>query len=327
MSLKCPIVKCIAILEQAFGTENFVSEISLKLNFKIGLLVVSRVFAAASLAAPLESQPSSTKLQQSKSSMIQRNTSLLLAITFTLCRNNHAYSPALISRREQILSTAGGAVAAITAWPLASTAASPSSPTEAIRRSAANIPGYGQTDVFYPLSFDGKWSVKREIVSSETLDPSKLPMMLTYDIRFIRSIEDDAVVADRGYNEVALENALGNEAHSYEWSESNPNDLRLIFANGSRKEIKVTKRATERTEDTVSSSEFQRIILETARGIPIIQAHRILAKWKVVGEGAIEGIEIVNDVGGNLGDPLAATGAPSSPKVISKSRLSLKRIQ
>ena len=27
----------------------------------------------------------------------------------------------------------------------------------------------------------------------------------------------------------------------------------------------------------------------------------------------MEGIEIVNDVGGNLGDPLAATGAPSSP--------------
>lgn len=218
-------------------------------------------------------------------------------------------------------------MAALAGWPLASTAATPASPNEAIRRAAANMPGYGQTDVFYPLSFEGKWRVTREIVSSDdTIDPSMLPMTVTYDIRFIRSIEDTAVVSDRGYNEAALVNALNNEALTYEWSESNPNDLRLMFANGSRREIKVTKRATERTQDTVSSSEFQRITTEDARGIPVITAHRVLNKWKVLGDGAIEGIEIVYNVGGNFGAPLAATGASTSPKVTSKSRLSLQRI-
>jgi hypothetical protein len=34
---------------------------------------------------------------------------------------------------------------------------------EAIQRSAPNIPGYGQTDVFYSPWFDGKWKAKREI--------------------------------------------------------------------------------------------------------------------------------------------------------------------
>lgn len=134
-------------------------------------------------------------------------------------------------------------------------------------------------------------------------------------------------MADRGYNEASYENALGNEVQSYEWEKTNPNDLRIVFADATRKESKVTKRATERTEDTVSSSEFQRITTENARGIPVISAHRVRTKWKVVSETAIEGIEIVYDIGGNLGDPLAAASAPSTPQVISKSRLSLQRIQ
>jgi hypothetical protein len=150
-------------------------------------------------------------------------------------------------------------------------------------------------------------------------------MTISYEVRFIKPIEDTAVVADRGFNEASLENALNHEARSYEWSESNPNDLRLVFADGTRKEVKVTKRATERTEDTVSSSEFQRITTENSRGIPLILAHRVLTKWKVVNEGVIEGIEIVYDIGGALGDPLAATAKSSTPRVISKSRLSLRR--
>jgi len=244
----------------------------------------------------------------------------------------HAYSQpssrVTSQSRRQVL--AGGALTTAAAWtslPATSTAATPASPAEAIRRSAAYVPGYGQTDVFYPLFFRGKWKAKRDIVASDIVDPSKLPLSLSYEVRFIKSIDDTAVVADRGFIEASLENALNNEARSYEWSESNPNDLRLVFADGSRKEVKVTKRATERTEDTVSSSEFQRITCESDRGIPVISAHRVLTKWKVVSDATIEGIEIVYDVGGNLGDPLAATSAPSAPKVISKSRLSLQRIQ
>ena len=113
---------------------------------------------------------------------------------------------------ETMLVATGGAAATLLVHPLASTAASPSSPTEAIRRSAANIPGYGQTDVFYPLSFTGKWNVKRTIVSSETIDPSMLPMTIHYEIRFIPSIQESNVVEDRGYNQAALENALNQSS-------------------------------------------------------------------------------------------------------------------
>ena len=253
--------------------------------------------------------------------ILHLRTAVVLLFPFITC--NHAYSP---MSRKQILVDGAVAASAWTTLPFTCRAASPTSTSEAIRRSAANLPGYGQTDVFYPISFDGKWKVKRDIVASDIMDPAKLPLTLSYEMRFLRSIEDDAVVADRGFNEVALENSLNHEVLSYEWSESNPNDLRLVFVDGTRKEIKVTKRATERTEDTVSCSEFQRLTTENARGIPIISAHRLLSKWKVVSDASIEGIEIVYDVGGTLGDPLAATAAPSKPRLISKSRLSLQRI-
>lgn len=215
-----------------------------------------------------------------------------------------------------------------TALPTGLEAAPPANPSEAIRRSAASIPGYGQTDVFYPLFFYGKWRVNREIVVSDEVDPSKLPLSINYEMRFIKSIEDTAVVADRGFNEASFVKKFGNkQVLSYQWTESNPNDLRLVFADGYRKEIKVTKRATERTDDTVSTSEFLRITQEDTRGIPIISARRILQKWKVVSDTTIDGIEIVYDVGGALGDPLAMSSAPTTPRIIQKSRLTLERIQ
>lgn len=229
--------------------------------------------------------------------------------------------------RRRILAVAV-ASSSWTALPTGSVAAPPANPSEAIRRSAANIPGYGQTDVFYPLFFYGTWRVNREIVVSDEVDASKLPLSINYEMRFIRSIDDTAVVADRGFNEAAFENSFGNnQVRSYQWEESNPNDLRLVFADGCRKEIKVTKRATERTDDTVSTSEFQRITQEGARGIPIISARRVLQKWKVVNDTTINGIEIMYDVGGGLGDPLAMSSAPTTPRIIQKSRLTLECIQ
>ena len=264
--------------------------------------------------------------------LLRRRLAHLLLIIKVLICGCGAYSPqsARDTSRREALTTAGGFLSAGSTWiarPDKSRAATPSTPSEAIRRSAANIPGYGQTDVFYPLSYEGKWEARREIVASDTMDPSKLPLTLSYGMRFRKSIDDTAVIADRGFNQASFEKSLNNQVRTYEWSESNPNDLRLVFDDGTSKEIKITKRATERTEDTVSSSEFQRVTTENTNGIPVISARRVLTKWKVVEDGAIEGIEIVYDVGGNLGDPLAATSAPTTPKVISKSRLRLQRIQ
>jgi len=201
-------------------------------------------------------------------------------------------------------------------------AASPVDAGEAVRRSAANLPGYGPTDVFYPVDWKGLWTMRRELISDNTL-------VLNYTVRFLPSIQDSAVVADRGFNQVNLETSLrGKEdaVQSCTWSETNPNDLRMILADGSRKEIKVTKRASEMTEKTVSSSEFQRVSQEDARGIPAITARRVLTKWKMVNDNLIEGLELVYDMGGG-GDPLSTTATSSSPKVLSKSRLRLERIQ
>lgn len=238
-------------------------------------------------------------------------------------------------RRNLILSTLFSGMI-----PLDSHAAEPTSTAESIRRSAAKIPGIGQTDVFYPVSFLGKWKVTQNIVASDQFSlQSRLPLTLQYEVRFLPCVDDNAVVADRGYNQAAFDKALHDALYSredatlmvrsFEWTATNPNDLRLVFSNGSREEIKVTKRATEMTEETVSSSEFQRITREDGQGIPSISAQRVLQKYKVVSDTQVEGIEIVYDAGSGLGDPMKMSigGNTAAPQVLSKSRLNLTRLQ
>ena len=208
-------------------------------------------------------------------------------------------------------------------------AAAPTDAGEAIRRSAAAIPGFGPTDVFFPASLLGSWKMTREV----ELNGRSEKISLAYPFRFIRSIEEDSVVADRGVNQAELEMALMKAVlgkddvptlRSYEWEVSNPNDLRLIMSDGSKKEIKVTKRAFERTDDYVSSSEFQRVTQESAStGIPNLSARRVLTKWKIIDESRVEGMEIVYSMGG--GDPLAGATGLTEPNVLSKSKLVLVR--
>mmetsp|Transcript_39851 Transcript_39851/g.96164 ORF Transcript_39851/g.96164 Transcript_39851/m.96164 type:complete len:450 (-) Transcript_39851:62-1411(-) len=272
---------------------------------------------------------------------------------------------------------------------------------EAVRRGAANIPGYGPTDIFYPLSLKGSWTMTRQVElysSSSSSSPSSSPsrtFTLTYPYRFIQSIENDAVVADRGFNQASLEQAIldltaatsktktssdnsapgpatatsqsqslnqqqSGSTVQYEWAVNNPNDLRIRLPNGSFKEIKVTKRATERnrqpssdsngngsgggeTLETITSSEFQRITQEEQSrangngnggggsggggGIPIasVSARRVVSKYKISADNQVEGLEIVYDMGG--ADPLSVQpGVKSSqPIILSKSRIVLTR--
>ena len=228
------------------------------------------------------------------------------------------------SRRRKLIS--GIFLAGLT--PLPTYAASPIDAGEAIRRGAANIPGYGPTDVFFPASLVGSWKMTREV----EFGGGSQPLILTYPFRFLQSIEDDAVVMDRGVNQAELEQALlraisgkedGTSVRFYEWAYTNPNDLRLVLPNGLQKEIKVTKRGTERGDGFVSSSEFQRVTQEDVRGIPNVSARRVLNKWKLVDDNTMEGLEIVYSVGG--GDPMAAGSGSAQPTVLSKSRLYLKR--
>ena len=260
----------------------------------------------------------------------------------------------MMTRRKTFATTVGTSFVAAEVLsfmnPSVSVAAAPLDAGEAVRRSAANIPGYGKQDVFYPELFAGNWKMTREVEfnnNNPSSSSSSSVLRLMYPIRFIRSIEDDAVVADRGYNQAELETALvrtvqrgrkedGEESSSttasstnspkisYEWVQSNPNDLRLVLSDGTKKEIKVTKRATERTVDTVSSSEFQRVTQEERGGIPLISARRIVSKWKQVDESTLEGIEIVYEMAG--GDPLSTSFTGNiTPTILSKSRLYLVR--
>jgi len=184
---------------------------------------------------------------------------------------------------------------------------------ETLRRSAANLPGLGPADVYYPPSWQGSWWATRTVER-----PNNDPITLHYKVRFIPATPDSKVnhnksdtliVADRGFNQAQLETALRQRrqpsqqqqqqqsqpsdsssliVQSYEWDRTNPNDLRLQLVDGSRKEIKVTKRATSRSSSTsgsnsnnndnndnnnsnkdgnqnsVQSSEYQRITVEPA---------------------------------------------------------------
>lgn len=213
---------------------------------------------------------------------------------------------------------------------------------EELRRSAAKIPGYGPTDIFYPLSWQGTWKLRREDQIMSTGNDS--PATFTYLIRFIPSIDKDSVVADRTYNErnywetVKKGDREGSIVQSIQWTETNPNDLNILFTNGLKRNVKVTKRASERTNTTVSSSEFQRILEDSnyvdGSSVPKLASRRTLTKWKMITDNHIEGIEIVYDM--NVEGDADRIDLPTSisfrsnekaqqPKLISKSRFYLDR--
>ena len=140
-------------------------------------------------------------------------------------------------------------------------------------------------------------------------------------------------IADRAFNEQSYYAALSEELNrlysttkptlpsiqSATWTSTNPNVLSLSYANGSMKEIKVTKRSLDVSDDgkSIFSSEFRRITYippppsanSIVGGIPSISKSRVLTKWKQSttaatddGINRIEGIEIVYNENGTLGD-------------------------
>ena len=153
------------------------------------------------------------------------------------------------NRRRQCLQSLMTVAAASASIPSLTPRANAAQTTgEAIRRSAANIPGYGQADIFYPSSFLGKWRATRVIVAAASNEESSnfplsasliaqdmLPLTVSYDVRFITVDGDltlgavgneDAttastgpgaalgtkiggkVIADRQFNEQSYYNAL-----------------------------------------------------------------------------------------------------------------------
>ena len=173
---------------------------------------------------------------------------------------------------------------------------------EAIRRSAANIPGYGQPDIFFPSSFIGKWKATRTIVASDDPYISQLaiPIAITHDVRFITvdgdgggagagagSGSDDKVISDRKFNEASYYNAIKAEVEkknqdqsqdpsqrsklkvppsiqSINWSPFNPNVCTSNYSDGSSREVKVTKRAAELDADADAASSSGIILISSS---------------------------------------------------------------
>mmetsp|Transcript_15860 Transcript_15860/g.23727 ORF Transcript_15860/g.23727 Transcript_15860/m.23727 type:complete len:334 (-) Transcript_15860:49-1050(-) len=218
-------------------------------------------------------------------------------------------------------------------------------PAEAIRLiSSKTIPGLGPPDVYYPAYFVGRWKTTRIISSSD--DPFfkdlenlgvKLPIQVTSESRFVpydagkdfQQIDDAnpnnvPAVADRSFNEKSYYTALSQEIdrlysssksmpsiQSINWTPTNPNVLSMDYSDGSSKEVKVTKRSSDVSNDgsNLFSSEFRRITAVPsspsgiAGGIPSVYKSRVLTKWRQGNSNdMIEGIEILYSEAGVLGD-------------------------
>lgn len=232
---------------------------------------------------------------------------------------------------------------------------------EAIRLiSSKTIPGLGAPDIYYPSYFVGKWKTTHVITSSddaffdELQDRGvKLPIKVTSEMRFVpydagkdfqELSRDDAnpnkvpAIADRSFNERSYHAALSEEigrlyssTKSYmpsiqnvNWTPTNPNVLSLDYSDGSSKEVKVTKRSCDVSNDgsNLFSSEFRRITAvppspsssNIAGAIPSVYKSRVLTKWKKQqgSDDVIEGIEISYVEAGTLGEKMGGSGAISS---------------
>lgn len=258
---------------------------------------------------------------------------IMLSSGFSEMKSSQA--PPAFKRREVLSITLS------TMLPFASNAAQ--TPGEAIRRSAASMPGYGPPDVYFPSSMLGRWRMNRQIVNSDDIRfaNSQMPMSVTYDVRFI-SVDGDSndgkidfkVIADRQYNTASFHNAIRSDdsptIQSIIWSPFNPNVCTTNYSDGSIMEEKVTKRAVDSELDSgfVSSSEFKRITETSSSSmVPNIKAVRVLTKWKLTSENSAEGIELVYTDPTITVDPMTARGGSSTKPILSsKSFLKLERI-
>lgn len=214
-------------------------------------------------------------------------------------------------------------------------------PAEASRLlSAKSIPGLGPPDVYYPPYFVGKWRVTKVISKSDDVfwNGVDLPLTVVSEMRFVpydskenfagdENSDNIPAIADRSFNERSYYASLSQKLsaksampsiQSLNWSPNNPNVLSLAYADGSSKEVKVTKRSSDVSKDGsgVFSSEFRSVTAVPAPGgiaggIPKIYNSRLITKWKQAGKGAsinsggvdiIEGIEITYNEQGTMGD-------------------------
>jgi len=194
-------------------------------------------------------------------------------------------------------------------WGPPSSAADPfgsgSGPDEIIRKKAANLPGYGPPDLYYPDYFLGNWNCVEQSVVSRNGEKTTYPAS-GRSVRFI-DVGDGGVVLDRSHSLLQADGSFVFSVltsgrppppiRDVRWDRKNPNVLSATYADGSSLEIKVTKRAllSSPSDEGWEGSEYRRITLQKAGDtVPRIYRSRRRARWRTIAEGTPEGIIIEN---------------------------------
>lgn len=206
---------------------------------------------------------------------------------------------------------------------------SPTSTRETIARVAANLPGYGEPDIYYPAQFLGSWRCSRTLTALTfpasvdsgssgfsahqwlaDMDASCAAMYREMEATLNRSIEyrtrffqrDGHVILDRAFDAYERSRAeqpfSGRTVVEARWNPNNPNILAIECIDGTIRELKVTKRATEDSgsPDAFGFSEYYRVADTTTgkimSGVPQLVGLRVQARYRKMKEGAIEGLEL-----------------------------------
>ena len=185
---------------------------------------------------------------------------------------------------------------------------------EEIAKGAASIPGYGQPDIFYPNTFEGRWRTTltvNDVIINDVNSCSKLKEGLLYvksfeakrNIDFIRSFvkrgdaSGSSVVEDRAFSMKSLMEALTARDAQASWEASNPNLLTfssVIADEAIITEQRVTKRSIEALDEgQVGYSEYSRLAEVSGNllsAVPTIFGKRVLVRMKTNNPSAIVGV-------------------------------------
>jgi hypothetical protein len=201
-------------------------------------------------------------------------------------------------------------------------------PSEQIRKAAAFLPGMGQPDVYYPKFYQGEWSCEQEltgIVPGDGTEAGNFELLQMYEdslnkgntklsYRRMYSEHEGSVILDRGITSTNFFNALASSSgNDDKWlatfDPTNNNDLRLASSNGLLLDTKVTKRSIEdmggkvvngdkmmpvsvpRISDAIGYSEFSRVFEDMGGNRAKVYGVRLLARYKVVSDDELFGIE------------------------------------
>ena len=177
---------------------------------------------------------------------------------------------------------------------------------------ASYIPGYGPTDINYPVEWAGYWTSYR-LITDKTSLTTFIPWIFgniqkgesfEFNTSFIKSDEkSNNSIVDRGYTTTSELTAFSKlTPKSTTWEVNNPNVFKISFQQGLDLDIKVSKSAADLTREngfpSVSYSEFGQISEtftksqeETTLSIPSIYLFRRVVRLKQVAADQIVGIE------------------------------------